>query len=114
MAKIEAKGFFDEFKNFLMEYKILALAIAFIMGVAASALVKSLVDNVIMPPIGLILGGVNFTDFVLVLKPATETTPIVGIFYGAFIAELVNFLILALIVFIMAKIILKEAKVSKK
>lgn len=114
LKMVKVKGFFDEFKNFLMEYKILALAIAFIMGVAAAALVKSLVDNILMPPIGMLLGGVNFNDFSLVLKPATQTTAEVAITYGLFIGELINFLLLALIIFIIAKIILREEKVSKK
>ncbi len=109
-----AKGFMTEFMDFLKEYKIIGLAIAFIMGVAATALVKSLVDNIIMPPIGLVLGGVNFKDFAFVLKAATETTPAVSIMYGAFIGEIINFLIIALVVFMKAKIILKEEKVSKK
>ncbi|HNV01043.1 MAG TPA: large conductance mechanosensitive channel protein MscL [archaeon] len=111
---VTAKGFMSEFMDFLKEYKIIGLAIAFIMGVAATALVKSLVDNIIMPPIGMALGGINFTDFAFVLKAATETTPAVSIMYGAFIGEFINFLIIALVIFLMAKIVLKEEKVGKK
>lgn len=111
---VTAKGFMSEFMDFLKEYKIIGLAIAFIMGVAATALVKSLVDNIIMPPIGMVLGGINFTDFAFVLKAATETTPAVSIMYGAFIGEFINFLIIALVIFLMAKIVLKEEKVGKK
>ncbi len=107
-------GLIQEFKEFLKEYKILALAIAFIMGIAATALIKSLVDNVIMPPIGLVLGGINFKDFALILKPATDTTAAVAVQYGAFIGELINFVIIAFVVFLMAKFIMGESKVTKK
>ena len=109
-----AKGFFTEFMEFLKEYKIIALAIAFIMGVAATALIKSLVDNIIMPPIGIALGGVKFADLMIVLQPATETAPAVEIMYGSFIGELINFIIIAIVIFIIAKIILREDKVTKK
>jgi large conductance mechanosensitive channel len=114
MEGVKKVNLIQEFKEFLLEYKVLALAIAFIMGVASTALIKSLVDNIIMPPIGLILGGMDFKAFELVLKPATETTTAVAIRYGLFTNELINFIIIAFVVFMMAKIILKEEKVSKK
>ncbi len=107
-------GLIVEFKEFLKEYKVLALAIAFIMGIASTALIKSLVDNIIMPPIGLVLGGMDFKAFALIIKPATETTTAVAINYGSFIGELINFIIIAFVVFMMAKFIMGEAKVTKK
>ena len=114
MTEMKKVNMLAEFKEFLLHYNVLALAIAFLMGVASTALVKSLVDNIIMPPAGLILGGVDFKSFELIIKPATEATVAVSIKYGLFISELINFLIIAWVVFVVAKIILKEEKVTKK
>ncbi|MGV8171470.1 MAG: MscL family protein [Candidatus Woesearchaeota archaeon] len=98
---------FKEFKEFLTEYKIIGLAVAFIMGVAITALVKSLVDNIIMPIITPFIPGGAW-------KVATFTVWKIVISWGAFLAELLNFIIIALVVFMIAKAILKEDKVSKK
>jgi large conductance mechanosensitive channel len=102
MAKV-----LKEFKEFLHEYKIIGLAVAFIMGVAITALVKSLVDNVIMPIITPFIPGGAW-------KVATFTIWKIVISWGAFLAELLNFIIIALVVFMIAKMILKEEKVAKK
>ncbi|KKG12038.1 MULTISPECIES: MscL family protein [unclassified Methanosarcina] len=100
-------GLLSEFKEFLYEYKVIPLAIAFIMGIASTALIKSLVDNIIMPIITAFVPGGAW-------KTATvELGPIV-ISWGAFLAELVNFIIIAFVVFIIAKKMLKEEKVEKK
>ncbi|WP_292465405.1 MscL family protein [Methanolobus sp.] len=100
-------GLFGDFRDFLYEYKVIPLAIAFIIGLAATALVKSFAENIIMPII---------TPFIAdgAWKTATlELGPIV-ISWGAFVGELVNFIIIAFVVFIIAKKVLKEEKVSKK
>jgi len=96
-----------EFMDFLKEYKVIGLAIAFVMGAAATTLIKSLVDNIIMPLITPFIPGgawqtasVKFGPWVLGL--------------GAFIGEVINFLIIAFVVFMIAKMILKEEKVAKK
>ena len=97
---------FKEFVEFLKEYKIVSLAMAFVMGAASTSLVKSFVDNIVMAFINpLIANGwreasLNFGPFMIK--------------WGAFLAELINFVILALVVFIVAKKILKEEKVAKK
>jgi large conductance mechanosensitive channel len=96
-----------EFKEFLKEYKIFALAIAFIIGVAATALVKSLVDNIIMPIITPFIPGGAW-------KTATLTLGPIVLSWGAFVAELINFTIIAFVVFLMAKFIMGEEKVTKK
>ena len=96
-----------EFKEFLEEYKIIGLAIAFIMGVAATALIKSLVDNIIMPIITAFVPGGGW-------KTATFSLGPVVISWGAFLGELVNFVIIAFVIFMVAKIVMKEEKVSKK
>ena len=96
-----------EFKEFLKEYKVVGLAIAFIMGVAATALIKSLVDNVIMPVITPFIPGGAW-------KTATFGLGPIVIGWGAFVGELINFVIIAFVVFIVAKWFLKEEKVTKK
>jgi large conductance mechanosensitive channel len=100
-------GFLGEFKDFLTEYKVIGLAIAFVMGAAISALVTSLVNNLIMPVIGLVLPGGDWQTAVIMLGTAK-----IGI--GAFVGALINFIIIALVIFLMAKIVLKEEKVTKK
>ncbi len=100
-------GMFSEFIQFLKEYHVIALAVAFIMGAAATALVKSLVDNIIMPLI---------TPFIPAgaWKTATFSLGPIAIVWGAFLAELINFVIIAFVVFMVAKKIMKEEKVTKK
>lgn len=99
-------GLLSDFKEFLYEYKVIPLAIAFIMGIASTALIKSLVDNVIMPIITpFVPGGAWRTATV-------ELGPIV-ISWGAFLAELINFIIIAFVVFLIAKKVLREEKVEK-
>ena len=97
----------SEFMEFLREYKIVALAVAFIMGAAATALVKSLVDNVIMPMITPFIPGGAW-------KTATLTLGPIVIGWGPFLGELINFVIIAAVVFFIAKKVMKEEKVSKK
>jgi large conductance mechanosensitive channel len=101
------KGLIKEFLEFLKEYKVVGLAIAFIMGVAATALVKSLVDNLIMPIITAFIPGGEW-------KLATFHIGPIVIGWGAFLGEAINFIIIALVVFLIAKAVLKEEKVSKK
>ncbi|HOJ96280.1 MAG TPA: MscL family protein [Methanospirillum sp.] len=97
----------SEFLEFLKEYKVVALAVAFIMGVAATALVKSFVDNLIMPFIGVLTPSGDWKEAVLALGPVQ-----LGI--GPFAAECINFIIVALVVFLIAKYVMKEEKVEKK
>ena len=96
-----------EFMDFLKEYKVIGLAIAFIIGAAASALVKSLVDNIIMPLITPFIPGGAWKTATVALGPI-----VIG--WGAFLGELINFVIIAFVVFMIAKKVLKEEKVSKK
>jgi large conductance mechanosensitive channel len=100
-------GAVTEFKEFLNEYKVMPLAIAFIMGVAATALVQSLVTNVIMPIVTPFIPGGAWQDATFSMGP-------IVIKWGAFLAAMINFVILAFVVFIIAKKMLKEEKVSKK
>lgn len=100
-------GFMKEFMDFLREYKVIALAIAFVMGVAISSLVKSLVDNIVMPVVTFFIPGGAW-------KTATLNIGPIVIGWGAFLGELINFVIIALVIFLIAKQILKEDKVTKK
>jgi len=100
-------GLISEFKDFLNEYKVMGLAVAFIMGAAVTALVKSLVDNIIMPFIAVLLPDGAWQTATLALGPV-----VIG--WGAFLAELINFVIIAFVIFLMAKMILGEKKVTKK
>ncbi len=98
---------FKEFASFIKEYNIVGLAMAFIMGAASNSLVKSLVDNMIMPLVNPLISGGNWKEGLLSIGPFQF-----GV--GAFFSELLHFFILALVVFIIAKKILKEETVTKK
>lgn len=100
-------GIVKEFKEFLREYKVIGLAVAFIMGAAVNDVVKSLVDNVIMPVIAVVLPEGNW-------QTATAAIGPINIVWGAFVASLINFIIIAFVVFMIAKMVLKEEKVAKK
>jgi len=95
--------FIDEFKAFAIKGNILDMAVGIIIGVAFGKIVSSFVADIIMPPIGLLIGGVSFTDLKFVMKAATETTPAVTWNYGNFLQVCFDFLIVAFAVFIMVK-----------
>lgn len=99
------KGFIQEFKEFISRGNVLDLAVGVIIGGAFTAIVKSLVDDVFMPIAGIIIGGLNFSELKFVIKKATETQEELAISYGNFIQALINFLIMALIVFVAMKLI---------
>lgn len=96
-----------EFMEFLKEYKVIGLAIAFVIGIASKDIIKSLVDNIIMPII---------TPFIPqgAWETATFSLGPIVIKWGAFLGALINFVIIALVIFIIAKKIIKEKKVTKK
>ena len=93
----------DEFKKFAMNGNMVDMAVGIIIGAAFGKIVSSLVNDIIMPPIGLALGGVNFTDLKVVMKAATEVKPAVTWNYGSFIQALVDFLIIAFAIFMLIK-----------
>ncbi len=93
----------DEFKSFVMKGNVIDMAVGIIIGLAFGKIVSSVVADIIMPPIGLLLGGVNFTDLKVVLKAATETVPAVSINYGNFIQVTIDFLIIAFVIFMLIK-----------
>ncbi len=109
-------GFVKEFKEFAMRGNVVDMAIGIIIGAAFGKIISSFVTDVIMPPIGLLLGGVDFTRLMIVLKPevaATATTaavPAVAIRYGLFINTIIDFVIIALAIFMVIKGINKMKK----
>jgi large conductance mechanosensitive channel len=97
-----------EFREFIARGNVIDLAVGVIIGGAFGAIVKSLVDQVVMPPIGLVTGGIDFSKLEWVLRadnPATEAIEKVAIGYGAFINTVIQFLIVAAAVFLMVKAI---------
>ena len=97
------KGIINDFKVFLKEYKVVSLAVAFIMGGAINTLVKSLVNDVIMPLVTPFVPGGGWQEATLLLGPFV-------IRWGSFFGEAINFLILAFVVFMIVKILIKEDK----
>ena len=93
----------DEFKAFAMKGNVLDMAVGIIIGGAFGKIISSVVGDIIMPPIGLLLGGVNFTDLKIVLKAATDTLPAVTMNYGNFIQVTIDFLIIAFVIFMLVK-----------
>jgi large conductance mechanosensitive channel len=93
----------EEFKAFALKGNLVDVAVGIIIGLAFGKVVSSIVNDIIMPPIGLLLGGVNFTDLKVVLRAATETLPAVTWNYGNFIQQVIDFLIVAFAVFILVK-----------
>jgi len=93
----------DEFKAFAMKGNVVDMAVGIIIGAAFGKIVSSMVSDIIMPPIGLLIGGVNFADLNVVLKAATELNPAVTWNYGNFLQVTFDFIIVAIAVFMMIK-----------
>ena len=108
-TKEKAKGFIGEFKEFVMRGNVLDLAVGVIIGGAFQAIVSSLVDDILMPLISLLTGGINFSEWKIALgdKGAAIT-------YGNFIGAVLNFLIMAVVIFCIVKAINKISSIGKK
>ena len=100
----------SEFKAFIKRGNVLDLAVGVVVGGAFGKITASLVENVIMPPIGMILGGINFKEFKFVLKKAVDESPEVAIQYGAFIQSVADFLIIAMVIFMVIRTVNKMKK----
>ena len=94
-----------EFREFAVKGNVVDLAVGVIIGGAFGKIVSSLVSDVVMPPIGLLIGGVDFKDLAIVLKEAQDGAEAVTLKYGAFLQNVFDFLIIAMAVFAMVKII---------
>lgn len=92
-----------EFKEFAMRGNVVDLAVGVIIGAAFGKIVTSLVADIIMPPIGMVTGGIDFKDLKYVLKPAVDKTPETAINYGLFINNVIDFLIVAFCIFLIVK-----------
>jgi large conductance mechanosensitive channel len=95
----------DEFKTFAVRGNVVDMAVGIIMGAAFGKIVSSLVNDIIMPPIGLMVGGVRFNQLAVTLKDATADTAAVTINYGLFIQTIVDFVIVAAAIFVAVKVI---------
>jgi large conductance mechanosensitive channel len=93
-------SFVTEFKAFAMKGNVVDMAVGIIIGAAFGKIVASFVGDVLMPPLGVLLGGVNFTDLAFVIQAAAGDAPAVVIAYGRFIQTVIDFLIIALAVFV--------------
>ena len=98
---------FGEFRAFLLKTNALALAIGVIIGGALGTVVNSLVNDIIMPPVGYVLGGVDFSALKVVLKPGDAETE-VAIRWGAFINAIIAFIVIAFVVWQLSKMFVKE------
>jgi len=97
-------SFIQDFKAFALKGNVVDMAVGVIIGGAFGKIVTSVVNNIIMPPIGVLTGGVDFTDLKLVIKEATEEgAEAVTLNYGQFIQDVVDFLIIAFCIFLMVK-----------
>ena len=124
------KKFFGEFKEFIMRGNVVDLAVAVIIGGAFQAIIKSFIDDLVMPFIGLLTGGINFADQFIVLKvpqgvdaalveaaktSADATALGAAVWaYGSFITAVINFIVMAFVIFIMVKAINKAQTIGKK
>ncbi|WP_347159669.1 large-conductance mechanosensitive channel protein MscL [Pontibacter chitinilyticus] len=113
-------SFLAEFKKFAVKGNVIDLAVGVVIGAAFGAITKSLVDDIIMPPLGLLISNVDFSRLKLVLRQAViengeVVNPAVSINYGTFLQTLVNFLIIAFAIFLLVRTInrLREHEAAK-
>lgn len=96
-------GMLSEFKSFAVKGNVMDMAVGIIIGAAFGKIVSSFVGDVIMPPLGLIIGGVDFSDLAIILKQAQGDAPAVVLAYGRFIQAVIDFTIIAFAIFIGVK-----------
>ena len=112
-------GFFKEFKEFAMKGNVIDMAVGVVIGAAFGKIVSSLVDDIIMPLVGVATGGINFTDYKIVLQKAVMDgqeviTPEVTMNWGAWVQTIVDFLIVACCIFVMIKFMNNLRKRAEK
>ena len=112
-------GMMSEFKEFAMRGNVIDLAVGVVIGGAFGKIVSSLVDNVIMPPIGWLIGGIDFSKLAWTLKPASVAAdgtevPAVVLGYGMFINSVVQFVIVAFAIFLLVKLINRLHRTKKE
>jgi large conductance mechanosensitive channel len=99
-----------DFKAFVLRGNVIDLAVAVIIGGAFGKIVTSMVNDIIMPIIGIILGNVNITGLKILIEPAVGDTPEVAVYYGQFIQNIIDFLIIAFFIFLAIRILEKLKK----
>ncbi|MBR4035495.1 MAG: large-conductance mechanosensitive channel protein MscL [Oscillospiraceae bacterium] len=104
----------QEFKAFISRGNVVDMAVGVIIGSAFTKIVNSLVNDVFMPALSVFTGGVNFSDLKYIITPGTEEVAEVAIKYGAFLQNIVDFLLIAIVVFMMVKMINKLRDANKK
>lgn len=97
----------QEFKKFIMRGNVIDMAVGIVIGAAFTAIVKSLVADVIMPPLGLLMAGIDFSSLSVELAAADGDKPAVLVRYGEFINQVINFLIVGFVIFIVVRTINK-------
>lgn len=108
------KKFLKEFKEFAVKGNIIDLAVGVVVGGAFSKIVTSLVNDIIMPIVGMLTGGINFSEYKIVLKDAVGNKPAVTLNLGNFIQTTVDFLIVSLCIFLFIKALIKLKATSEK
>ena len=113
----KSKGFIGEFKTFIMRGNVMDLAVGVIIGAAFQAIIKSLVDDIVMPLISLLTGGIDFTNYFVALDgkeyatlEAAQAAEAATLNYGVFITAVINFLLMAFVIFCFIKFMNKLAK----
>jgi large conductance mechanosensitive channel len=94
-----------EFREFAVKGNVVDMAVGVIIGAAFGKIVSSLVADVIMPPLGLLIGGIDFSHFQMVLREGVDKTPPVALKYGVFLQAIFDFLIIAVAVFLLIKLV---------
>lgn len=97
------KKMLNEFKDFAIKGNVIDMAVGIVIGAAFGKIVTSFVNDIIMPGVGLLVGGVNFDELTITLKQATDTAEAVTINYGLFLNTIINFIIIAFAIFIVIK-----------
>ena len=92
-----------EFKDFAIKGDAVDMAVGIVIGASFGKIISSLVNDIIMPPLGLLIGGVDFKNLKIILKSATDSTPAVAINYGQFINTTIDFLIVASAIFLVVR-----------
>ncbi len=100
-------SFLKDFREFAMRGNVIDLAVGVVIGTAFGAITSSLVADVIMPPLGMLIGGTDFSNYKVVLKEAIDKAPAVTLNYGLFLQHLFDFMIVALAMFIVIKLVNK-------
>jgi large conductance mechanosensitive channel len=106
-VKAKTGTFIEEFKSFALKGNAVDMAVGIILGAAFNKIVNSIVNDLLMPPLGLAIGGVNFEDLRVVLKPAENGLSEVAVRYGMFVNTVIEFLIISMTVFVVVKLMNK-------